>query len=258
MGWRNSGGITALSVVAALLVALAVAQTYRSRTVPTHHLTPAGDAYAQLGYRGDLAIVLTSTADKALGGKATSLPAELRKRGFVVVSVDLPCHGRERGELDCWARRAPTGDFVTPFLGKLRRVAADMRRRGVVNGDRVLVAGISRGGYLAMRSAVLPEVTDVLAMCPVTDLGRLREFAGVPVPASYRLNPSLLAGERLFLQIGSQDQRVGTDATLALASAISQAGGADITLHMGPSPGHNLPDESEAVAWAGKRHDLSR
>lgn len=175
-----------------------------------------------------------------LHGQNSTLPEKLSRHGYKVVHMHLPCNG----DLECWAANAPKGDFVAPFLKQMRQ---EIRYYGM---RRVMVVGVSRGGYLALRSAELLEVTDILVMSPVTDLQRLQEFQTTPLPLSYALQPSAVAQKRVFLQIGSDDKRVGTDVALNFARDVMLADGDDFTLNVRPTPGHTLPPEYEAFEWA--------
>ena len=174
--------------LAALLLAtsMAVGATPKITSVKT----PAGDDYGFIAQAkpGPLAIVFTSTIFGSLGGEFTSIGETLVRAGFIVASVDAPCHGADASSsvegLNCWASRVSEvkGDYFAPFLERVKRVVTDLRDRKLVTGQRVVAVGVSRGGYLALRASVADErITDVVGLAPVTDLQRLEEFSKVRV-----------------------------------------------------------------------------
>jgi pimeloyl-ACP methyl ester carboxylesterase len=178
-----------------------------------------------------LALILTPEPDKPLA-------AELRAAGYDVQSPALPC----AGSLPCWAANIDHAPFAE-WEAQMARTMA---------GREVTLVGVSRGGYLALRLAQRPEVRQVIAFSPVTDLSRLREFRGVTVPGQYALDPKPLVGKRLFVVIGSNDGRVGTNACLRLVARIVVAAGQrtpDLTLEVLPVAGHRRVGDARAAAW---------
>lgn len=160
-----------------------------------------------------------------------ALSAQLRHAGWDVRLVEMPCGA----DLDCWSRGAHKPGMLRDLPARVAKLA-----RG---RERVALIGVSRGGYLALRLAGTPGVTEVVALSPVTDLMRLTEFRGVKLSPEYRLAP---AHGRVFIAIGNEDERVGTDA--AMAYAVHLVGG-DFTLHVLPTKGHVVVGQVEALAW---------
>jgi len=267
--------MTKKTILAALLLSAGIATAAPSFTTQK---TFAGDEYGFIAQPkpGHMAIMFTTTIASSLTGEFTSIGNTLAKAGFVVVSVDVPCHGAETpgrarrlvdrvlngkgsGEgLGCWAARVgdTEGDFFAPFIERVKRVVADMHARKLVSGNRVVAIGVSRGGYLALRAAAADErITDVVGMAPVTDLQRLDEFSKIKVNESvYGLDKyaSQLAKRHLFLQIGSADGRVGTHEALRLIDAVTAAGHGepvDLTLLLTPAPGHTTAEHDRAAKW---------
>lgn len=240
--------------------------------------TPAGDEYGYLSTAkpGPLTLVFATDVAESLGGTFTSIPDTLSKAGFIVASVDLPCHGNDAPGLmkrlaarrwghaidyglDCWARRVAEdkGDIFAGFILRVGRVITDLQARNVATKGRVIAVGVSRGGYLAFRLAISdPRITDVIALAPVTDLQRLREFAAVKVDEStYGLGRGspILARKREFIQIGSNDDRVGTREVLRLVDGMAASAGAgrlDLTFLLEPLVGHATAEHERAAAWA--------
>jgi dienelactone hydrolase len=156
-----------------------------------------------------------------------------------VASFDLPAHGervdRHGSSIAGLCNRVVAGmhpfdDFVAE--GKLALDALLERKWGVPG--EVVVCGVSRAGYCALRLAAAdPRVAGVAAFAPVTDWGELREFAAVredPKVTALKLVNFVtgLAGRRIYIAIGSADDRVSTVActqvTLALLQAEAAAG----------------------------------
>jgi pimeloyl-ACP methyl ester carboxylesterase len=149
------------------------------------------------------------------------------------------------------------GDIFAGFILRVGRVITDLQARNVATRGRVIAVGVSRGGYLAFRLAISdPRVTDVIALAPVTDLQRLREFAAVKVDeATYGLGrgAAILARKREFIQIGSNDDRVGTREVLHLVDGLAASAGAnrlDLTFLLEPLVGHATSEHERAAAWA--------
>ena len=194
---------------------------------------------------------------------------ELMKRGFVCVSLDLPSHGLQKSPeepagLDGWRWRIEKGlPFRTELTLRISRVLDDLIARRLTDPGKIAACGTSRGGYAALLFAAYePRVRCAAAFCPVTDLGRLREFKGVEQnPAvkelSIHAHAGRLAGRPVWLVIGDNDERVGTDATIDLARGLSEAarkqklpGKVDLLVLAEPG-GHTTPKGADqmAAAW---------
>lgn len=187
-------------------------------------------------------------------GAATQLWVDA---GHRVASIDLPGHGEREGEYGAgiagWAAQWAAGDDpFMPMVVEGRRVIDECSRRGLTAGG-VVVAGVSRGGYLALRLAAADErIMAVAALAPVTDWREVREFAGArddPRLAALALTAFApqLVGRRVYAAIGSDDQRVGTSACLRFVLAVAESARANgqphptYTLHVvSDSPGHAL------------------
>lgn len=191
---------------------------------------------------------------------------QLGKQGYLLVSIDLPCHGKEHrsGEpegLAGWPYRCEQGNnFVDDNNSRLSVVLDHLIKSGQTDASKVAVCGTSRGGYLALQFAAHdPRVKAVAAFAPVTDLTALREFKG---QETNRLVKSLsvihqsdkLAGRPVWIVIGDQDKRVGTDHSIDLARAITKSSLANgcksqVDLHVIAEPrGHTVPSGSPQLA----------
>lgn len=156
------------------------------------------------------------------------------EHGHRVVSFDLPAHG-ERVDRH-GAGIAGLAALVAAGEAPFDRIVADGRavideclRRGWAEEGRIVVAGVSRGGYCALRLAAEDmRVGAVAAFAPVTDWGMLAEFAvqrKSPAVAALKLSrfADRLAGRRVYLAIGNLDLRVGTDSCTLFVLALNQA-----------------------------------
>jgi dienelactone hydrolase len=194
----------------------------------------------------------------------------LAGHGFLCVSLDLPCHGADRrpGEpegLSGWRVRLEKGtDFVAEFNRKASAVLDYLVREKYTDPRRVAACGTSRGGFLALHfAAAEPRVRAVAAFAPVTDLLALREFAGMDRNGPARAlglaaRAEKLAGRPLWLCIGNDDGRVGTDLAIAFTRRVVRAGArkpVPLELHVLPTVGHTIhaTAHQEAAAWLLER-----
>jgi dienelactone hydrolase len=165
----------------------------------------------------------------------------LAKKGWLSVSLDLPCHGKNllsgeaAGSLECWRKRLESGtNFMPGFLANVSEVLDYLVQHGYTDVNRVAACGTSRGGFVALHfAAVESRVRAVAAFAPVTDLLALREFAGIEQdsPSVLRMVKSLalvnsaekLAGRPIWICIGNYDQRVNTDYAIAFTRRVVEA-----------------------------------
>jgi len=201
---------------------------------------------------------------------------QLAKRGYICVSINLPCHGDQRvdGEpegLSGWSHRAArNSDFVSEFNNRLSKVLDHLIKQGVSNPEKIAACGTSRGGFLALHAIIHDSRVKCAAVfAPVTDLSVLREFKST---SEYQLVKDFnlitrakdLANRKVWILIGDQDKRVSTDHAVQLAREISkesrkQKSPSRITLHVLPEPrGHTIPDGAArmAASWILKEIDL--
>lgn len=212
-----------------------------------------------------------------LAGEATSTLTQephcgvgglLHRRGWNVVSLDLPCHGSdaragEPAQLAGWAARVAAGeDIVASFQARVNDMIAHVVAAGLADPHRVAAAGTSRGGFMAFHAAAGNDaVRTVAGFAPVTDLLALREFADLRANAlANRLalvqSAEVLADRSAWITIGNDDARVGTDNAVAFARALATLSkkkyfAADVALHVVGEPGHcSFPAwHADAAAW---------
>jgi pimeloyl-ACP methyl ester carboxylesterase len=251
--------VTLVSGVPEVSAQTAVAE----RSVETHE-TSTGVAFGSWGSLPDkptpTLFVLASTIKETLGDAYfRQCGNALSAKGYLLVSIDLPCHGKEHraaepAGLTGWRHRCEQGDdFVADSNKRLARVLDHLIAAGHTDATKVAACGTSRGGYLALHfGAHDPRVKCVAAFAPVTELAALREFQGAEKNAlvqSLTLNRQAekLAGRAVWIIIGDQDERVGTDHAIDLARRVTRASLAKklpsrVDLHVVAEPrGHTTP-----------------
>jgi dienelactone hydrolase len=215
-----------------------------------------------------LLLLAGSMRDSLEGEPYSRVGRLLAAQGWLVASLDLPCHGADcrTGEPDGlagWCARLASGeDLVEAWCRKAADVIDHLVATGRADPLRLAAAGTSRGGFMAFHAAVaIPRIRAVAAFAPVTDLRTLAEFAGMdqdPLTLRQALSGHVasLANRAAWITIGSADTRVGTDKAIAFARRLTAAA-ADrgleprVTLHVVPVPGHtSLPEwHDRAAAW---------
>ncbi len=265
--------LTFLSVLAALPLSVTSAQDVQPVTelAPVVATTPGGVEY---GIWGDsdkkpapVLFVLAGTIESTLTSEYfRQCGNEMAANGYLLVSIDIPCHGKQNAGgklsgLGGWAERAKLGDdFVAESNQRLSDVLDHLIKTGVADADKVAVCGTSRGGFLALHFAAHnARVKSVAAFAPVTDPGKLSEFAAVvdePLvkQLSVEMQADKLAGRAVWIVIGDQDDRVSTQSAIDVAQAITAASIAKkvdskVDLHVIAEPrGHRTPPGSADLA----------
>ncbi|HTI49757.1 MAG TPA: alpha/beta fold hydrolase [Planctomycetaceae bacterium] len=190
----------------------------------------------------------------------------LARKGFLCVSLDLPCHGADvrpgenPSDLRGWRTRLEEGEnFVATFAAKVSQVLDHLIAEKYTDPDSVGVAGTSRGGFIALHcAAVDSRLKYVVAFAPVTHLPALTEFAGTdksePVLAlSVSRAADKLVGRPIWMVIGNNDVRVGTEHCLTLLQELVKKSAATVTpvpveLHLVGTINHRL-HASPAPQW---------
>ena len=202
---------------------------------------------------GKLAVIVQTSADKPLAtdpmtllnfsadrqsamvdGKYGALVKPFLDQGHRVVSFDLPAHGERVTELgsgiagmaaEVVAGKKPFDTFVEDAQATID----ELIKRGLAKPGKIVVCGVSRAGYCALRLAAVDDrVAATAALAPVTDWRDLKEFAGhtnLPVVEQLALTnfAPKLAGKRFYVAIGNADTRVGTDACTRFILAVNEA-----------------------------------
>jgi hypothetical protein len=186
--------------------------------------------------------------------------------GHRILSFDLQYHGAraepgiEGLDAMCDSFLAGNDPFVR-FANEVKQVINACESRGLISNAGVVACGVSRAGYCAIEAAASDSrLYAVAAIAPVTNWRRLLEFEPAkddPRRASLALSKHIdaLASCSIYLAVGDDDQRVGTDECLTLAEEIAQsrtrrgARGYALEIHVvSDSPGHSLSDRWRADA----------
>ena len=262
--WKSS--VLALAAGLVSVLQLAATQDLRVKFLQT----PSGIRFSWFGEKASrpsptlffFVKDMQSTLEREDVATVTRL---LAKQGFISASLDLPCHGADEkpGEtrrLACWSARIEAGDSLIPaFVSKATQVLDFLIQSGYTDPTRVAACGISRGGFAAIHFAAADSrVKCVAALAPVTDLLLLEEFAGNKNEAGARALSVInvcdkLVGRGVWVYIGNNDERVGTDAAIAFTRAATRASGkervANVKLTVDASEGHGAgPSAHQAAA----------
>ncbi|MEZ4865062.1 MAG: hypothetical protein R3C14_27350 [Caldilineaceae bacterium] len=206
-----------------------------------------------------LLLTFCSTRQAAFYEEPQAIPAHLfAAAGHAVVSFDLPNHGAQINHFGqgiagfCAAFCAGTDPFAQ-FIEQAQAVIHACLAQGIGQGG-IVACGVSRAGYCALRlAAAEPRIRAVAALAPVTDWRRLQEFAAVrdqPTVAALALEhwAAQLAGQALYVAIGHDDARVGSDACVRFVLRLLEARAAQrdqlpaLQFHLVDAPGHTLAD----------------
>lgn len=250
----------------------------------TMHETEAGVPFAVLGekpaapaptlfvFGGDMRSSLISEDVNRLGRL-------LMRRGWLCVSLDVPCHGADAregetsGDLGAWKNRIVNGEnIVERFNASASSVLDDLIANGYTDAEHIAVSGTSRGGFCAIHFGASDErVKQVIAFAPVTHLPALREFEGAEMHADVLALSCIhvadrLVGKPMWMIIGNHDTRVGTNYCLDFAQKVillsdgkhtpipvefRLAGTIDHRLHASPAKQYKqfCAPHDEAASW---------
>jgi esterase FrsA len=157
---------------------------------------------------------------------------EWAKAGCRVFSWDLPFHDEEHTPQEAialWAEQfAQGGRFIDEFIDLSLDNIDFLIKQGLINPTQLGVAGLSRGGYIAVQLAARsPMIQSIVGFAPLTDPKPIDEFshypdAGVEELSLSKLIPNLIH-KRLRFYIGNRDIRVSTDACYAFMRALIEA-----------------------------------
>ena len=142
-------------------------------------------------------IVLATTIENTLNSAYyRHCGNQLAKRGYLCISINLPCHGDQRvdGEpegLSGWSHRAARGsDFVAEFNNRLSKVLDHLVKQGISDPEKIAACGTSRGGFLALHAAIHdPRVKCVAGFAPVTDVRPARIQINQRMPTGQGVQP---------------------------------------------------------------------
>lgn len=228
-----------------------------------------GDVIVQTCFQPTLSrtlINLSSTGVEGLGSHG-NLAHIMHAHGWSVASPDLPGHGQNRlpfegyndigdGLVNWQKRVAQDMDPVQCFIEQLNALIARLIADGHAEVGRIAISGTSRGGFLALHAAEIPEVAAVVALVPVTALPALNEFMGTPdhwITRRTAVGVALKTTKPIYVEVGHADIRVGAAPTLRnIADVVERLPTTHkITLRMEEAFGHAIPQmaESRAYEW---------
>lgn len=239
--------------------------------VVIHKKTPDGTEYGLWGNVGaqpaPTLFMLAGTIDGTLGSAYfRQCGNELGQLGYLVVSIDLPCHGSQSGEgqpsgLGGWSYRVGNGeDIVEESNARLSAVLDDLIKTRLSDPERIAAAGTSRGGFLAIHFAAHDtRVKCAAGFAAVTDLAALSEFRArqeneLVKKLSLINQAEKLAGRPIWIITGDRDERVGTHFAIELASRLSALAKerdipSNVELHVMSEPrGHTTPRGASDLA----------
>ena len=171
-----------------------------------------------------------------------------------VYSSTLPSHGPPFKNSEAMARWANAiqlnHNIIFEFLLNCRKNIDFLITEGFLEKKRIAVAGLSRGGFIALHLAALdPRISTILAFAPLTTLESLAEFhhlLGNPIVQSLNLDHLIepLIQKKIRFYIGNRDTRVGTSACFHFTQKIVEEAyrhkirSPEMELIISPSAGH--------------------
>lgn len=241
---------------------------------PAMHVlkTSAGTRFGLFGEKPDspaptLFVFAGGVDDMAVNRLYSESGRQLAKRGWLYVTVDIPCHGRdhrdgEPGGLSGWAHRIKKKeDLMGPFVEQCRDVLNYLIAEKYTDAKQVGACGTSRGGFCAFHFAAKePRVRAVTGISPVTHLLRLREFSGIKEEQVESINVvhlvEKLADRAIWISIGNRDLRVGTGDSVAVTRKLvaeahrlrPEQSVIPIELIVGPTNGHRAIEGAYLLA----------
>ncbi|MHB1456613.1 MAG: alpha/beta hydrolase family protein [Armatimonadota bacterium] len=276
--YRITSGLLGLLAMITVSGVLPCSSGYCGPTAPRIMRLADGTRFAVLGEKPSapaptLFVFALDCESTLKSDKYNQIGIILGNHGFICVSLDMPCHGEdvrdgEPEQLVGWRTRADENErFVTGFTTKASAVFDYLIKEGYTDPGKAVTCGTSRGGFMAFHFAAADSrVRCAVGFSPVTDLLALREFSGSSLDgraASLSLNRFVpkLAGRALWICIGNDDQRVGTDSAISFARSAAKASVAvkkavQVDLHVTESIGHSTPDDAHLMAAEWIRRQL--
>ena len=138
-----------------------------------------------------------------------------------VFSFTIPSHGPgldNKTAMTRWAEEIRNEhNFIEEFVTTSRQNLDYLIEKEYVDPEKIAVAGLSRGGFMATHLAAQdPRIKAILAFAPLTRLDTIQEFQGIldlPLVKSLSLEAAAenLVDRHLRFYIGNRDTRVKTD-----------------------------------------------
>jgi dipeptidyl aminopeptidase/acylaminoacyl peptidase len=217
--------------------------------LPDEKITLHGMLYDQATAMSPAVILMHGWTFPGVVGASRVMPLarHLQRQGFVVLSLTMRGWPHTGGEDDCGLRQ------VDDVLAALSWLAT----RPEIDADRVLLAGFSQGGQVALRAAAAgATVNGVIAYAPVTDLAYWQQQTTIPGIRKYlaeecssgpgfaQRSPLEHAGNirvPVVLVHGSLDQRVTPEHSQRMRDALQESA-TPVSLFRVTGAGHDLQD----------------
>jgi hypothetical protein len=182
-----------------------------------------------------------------------------------VFSLTIPGHEPPldpQNAIAVWAEDFSRGsDPLTPFIEQIGEFAKLLMGKGIASS--VGIAGLSRGGFLALHAAAkLEALQHVLGFAPMSRLGLSKEFSLIANEARIQYFDlknlsSQLINKSIRLYIGNRDVRVSTSACFSFVEAVAEEAfqnrirSPQIELIVTPSIGHQGHGTSKPIFEQG-------
>lgn len=150
-----------------------------------------------------------------------------------IYSITLPGHEHESQFIHAikhWAQEISKGNnIIQQFTEQTVQAIDYLIGNGWVDPEKIAVAGLSRGGFIAVHIAAQdPRVKMIVGFAPLTKLTFANEFSSLqdnPLAQSLNLHNLVkrLVGRQLRFYIGNRDVRVGTENCFRFVSELAEA-----------------------------------
>ena len=141
-----------------------------------------------------------------------------------VFSLTLPFHeeGFDKNKaVDLWVEEIQNDhDIISSFVQRVIDSIDFLIEKGLINKEKIAVAGLSRGGFIASHVAArLPSIKTVLGFAPMTIM---RGNSSLANSLSLKQITHQLTGKSLRFYIGNRDLRVMTDKCFAFIEKLAE------------------------------------
>lgn len=186
-----------------------------------------------------------------------------------VFALTLPGHGPDLDPtkaIGLWAEEISKGhNLIGSFIEKVKRAVSHLEQEGLLLPDKVAVAGLSRGAFIAAHAAAeIPLFRILLGFAPLTELIFSRDFEQMQNNAlakSLSLEHLIerLTSCRVRFYIGNHDTLVGTARCFHFIHKLAQTAyhqkirSPQVELIIGPSIGHQGHGTAPAVFQSGSK-----
>lgn len=194
-----------------------------------------------------------------------------------VFSLNLPAHEpplEPQRALAAWAEAFLKGDdLIRPFIQKVAHAADFLIEQKIAT--KLGIAGLSRGGFLAMHSAALsPHLQTILAFAPITRLGLSKDFSSLATDSELQKLDLLSLCDKLYdktlrIYIGNRDELVSTSSCFSFVQTLVETAYAQrirspqVEMIISPSIGYQghgtaKPLFEQGAAWIAEQLEAKR